>query len=96
MISILSWERNGQTLILIGNLNRDTLKFFWQKRNQLLKNIKIINISKLSYIDSAGLAMFIRLKSEQKIENKLIFKGNNKRFKMLIKLYKIFNFIKFN
>ncbi|MGP1931386.1 MAG: lipid asymmetry maintenance protein MlaB [Arsenophonus sp. ET-YP4-MAG3] len=93
MIPILSWEKIDQTLILKGKLDHDTLIVFWQHRNKILKGINIINISKLYHIDSTGLAMFVRLKSEQQLENKLIFNGISKRFKTLIKLYKLENFI---
>ncbi|MGP1939425.1 MAG: lipid asymmetry maintenance protein MlaB [Arsenophonus sp. ET-DL9-MAG3] len=93
MIHILSWEKIDQTLILIGKLDHNTLTTFWQQRNQILKDINIINISKLYHIDSSGLAMFVRLKSEQQSENKLIFNGISKRFETLIKLYKLESFI---
>lgn len=93
MIPMLTWEQKGQMLILTGELNRDTLPTFWQQRNQLLKGINAINVSQLSHIDSTGLAMFIRLKSEQQSENKWVFEGISERFKTLIRLYKLEDFM---
>lgn len=90
---MLTWEQNGKTLILTGELDRDTLSAFWQQRNQLLKGINSINVSQLSHIDSTGLAMFVRLKSEQQSENKLVFEGISERFKTLIRLYKLESFM---
>lgn len=90
---MLTWEQNGKTLILTGELDRDTLPAFWQQRNQLLKGINSINVSQLSHIDSTGLAMFVRLKSEQQSENKLVFEGISERFKTLIRLYKLESFM---
>lgn len=93
MIPILTWEQKGQMLILTGELDRDTLPTFWQQRNQLLKGVNAINVSQLSHIDSTGLAMFIRLKSEQQSENKWVFEGISERFKTLIRLYKLEDFM---
>lgn len=90
---MLTWEQDGKTLILTGELNRDTLPAFWQQRDQLLKGINAINVSRLSHIDSTGLAMFVRLKSEQQSENKLVFEGISERFKTLIGLYKLESFM---
>ena len=93
MIPMLTWQQNGQSLILIGELNRNTLPVFWQQRNQLLKGINSINVSQLSHIDSTGLAMFVRLKSERQSDNKLVFEGISERFKTLIRLYKLEDFM---
>lgn len=90
---MLTWEQKGQMLILTGELDRDTLPAFWQQRNRLLKGINAINVSQLCHIDSTGLAMFIRLKSEQQSENKWVFEGISERFKTLIRLYKLEDFM---
>lgn len=37
--------------------------------------------------------MFIRLKSEQQSENKWVFEGISERFKTLIRLYKLEDFM---
>lgn len=93
MIPMLTWQQNGQTLILTGELDRDTLPAFCQQRQQLLKGINVINVSQLSHIDSTGLAMFVRLKSEQQSGNKWVLEGISERFKTLIRLYKVENFM---
>lgn len=90
---MLTWEQKGQILILTGELDRDTPPTFWQQRNQLLKGINTINVSQLSHIDSTGLAIFIRLKSEQQSENKWVFEDISERFKTLIRLYKLEDFM---
>ncbi|HGJ5876843.1 MAG TPA: lipid asymmetry maintenance protein MlaB [Arsenophonus sp.] len=55
--------------------------------------INSINVSQLSHIDSTGLTMFVRLKSEQQSDNKLVFEGISERFKTLIRLYKLEDFM---
>ncbi|WMY97086.1 MAG: lipid asymmetry maintenance protein MlaB [Arsenophonus sp.] len=87
---MLTWKKNNTTLILKGILNRDTLIFFWKQKNELLKDINTINLSLLSHIDSAGLAMLIRLKEKK---NKLLINGISEYLKILIKMYKLENFM---
>ncbi|WMY95519.1 MAG: lipid asymmetry maintenance protein MlaB [Arsenophonus sp.] len=90
---MLTWQTNNTTLILKGILNRDTLMFFWKKKNELLKDINTINLSLLSHIDSAGLAMLVRLKAKKKFENKLLINGISENLKTLIRLYKLEDFM---
>ncbi|WMY96475.1 MAG: lipid asymmetry maintenance protein MlaB [Arsenophonus sp.] len=90
---MLTWKKNNTTLILKGILNRDTLIFFWKQKNELLKDINTINLSLLSYIDSAGLAMLIRLKAKKEFKNKLLIDGISENLETLIRLYKLENFM---
>ncbi|WP_348666620.1 lipid asymmetry maintenance protein MlaB [Arsenophonus symbiont of Ornithomya chloropus] len=93
MKSMLSWQKNNTTLILKGILNRDTLMFFWKQKNELLKDINAINVSLLSHVDSAGLAMLVRLKTKKQFKNKLLIEGISENLKTLIILYKLEDFI---
>ncbi|OCA54921.1 lipid asymmetry maintenance protein MlaB [Photorhabdus namnaonensis] len=84
----LIWEKTGQTLILKGALDRDSLLPLWQQKEKLLADIDSINVSKLEYVDSTGLALLVRFKHHmQKRGDKLHFSGIDERLNTLITLY---------
>ncbi|MBS9430032.1 MULTISPECIES: lipid asymmetry maintenance protein MlaB [Photorhabdus] len=84
----LIWEKTGQTLILKGTLDRDSLLPLWQQKEKLLADIDSINVSQLEYVDSTGLALLVRFKHHmQKRGDKLRFSGIDERLNTLITLY---------
>ncbi|KGM28120.1 anti-sigma B factor antagonist [Photorhabdus luminescens] len=84
----LIWEKTGQTLILKGTLDRDSLLPLWQQKEKLLADIDSINVSQLEYVDSTGLALLVRFKHHmQKRGDKLRFFGIDERLNTLITLY---------
>ncbi|EYU16701.1 lipid asymmetry maintenance protein MlaB [Photorhabdus aegyptia] len=84
----LIWEKTGQTLILKGTLDRDSLLPLWQQKEKLLADIDSINVSQLGYVDSTGLALLVRFKHHmQKRGDKLRFSGIDERLNTLITLY---------
>ncbi|NDL00027.1 MULTISPECIES: lipid asymmetry maintenance protein MlaB [Photorhabdus] len=88
MAESLIWEKIGQTLILKGTLDRNSLLPLWQQKEKLLADIDSINVSQLEYVDSTGLALLVRFKHHmQKRGDKLRFSGIDERLNTLIKLY---------
>lgn len=95
MSTLLSWEKKEQTLFFQGTLDRETLLPVWQQRQSLLADINIIDIAKLSHIDSTGLALFVHLKAQMEVKNRqLIIQGASERFQTLITLYDLDNIMK--
>ncbi|WP_434525807.1 lipid asymmetry maintenance protein MlaB [Photorhabdus asymbiotica] len=84
----LSWEKAGQTLILKGILDRDSLLPLWQQKEKLLTNTSDINVSQLEHVDSTGLALLVRFKYHMQKEGvELLFSGVSERLSTLIMLY---------
>ncbi|AWK43617.1 lipid asymmetry maintenance protein MlaB [Photorhabdus laumondii subsp. laumondii] len=84
----LIWEKTGQTLILKGTLDRNSLLPLWQQKEKLLVEINDINVSQLEYVDSTGLALLVRFKHHMQMRgDKLRFSGIDERLNTLITLY---------
>ncbi|MDX7988583.1 lipid asymmetry maintenance protein MlaB [Xenorhabdus sp. 12] len=85
---IVSWEKTGSTLFLQGTLDRDSLLPLWQQKSSVLEDIVNIDVSQLSRVDSAGLALLVRLKGEfQQSGKALTFSNVGERLNTLIALY---------
>ncbi|MEQ4707831.1 lipid asymmetry maintenance protein MlaB [Providencia huaxiensis] len=88
MSQLLAWELNETTLYLIGTLDRDSLMSFWDKKNSSLEQVENIDVSGLKHVDSTGLAMLVRLKSELQAKNRsLNIIGVSDNLNTLIELY---------
>ncbi|WP_369308666.1 lipid asymmetry maintenance protein MlaB [Providencia rettgeri] len=88
MSHVLAWEKTGSTLHLTGSLDRDSLMSFWDKKSPLLEHIEKIDVSALTHVDSAGLAMLVRLKGEFKTKKQsLNIIGASDNLNTLIELY---------
>ncbi len=86
--NMVDWEKAGNTLLLKGSLDRDSLLSLWQQKENALAGIDIIDVSSLSRVDSAGLALFVRLKEAYQQRGKtLTFSGVSERLNTLITLY---------
>ncbi|WP_333987424.1 lipid asymmetry maintenance protein MlaB [Providencia huaxiensis] len=88
MSQLLAWELNKTTLYLTGTLDRDSLMSFWDKKNSSLEQVENIDVSGLKHVDSTGLAMLVRLKSELQAKNRsLNIIGVSDNLNTLIELY---------
>lgn len=88
MSQLLAWELNETTLYLTGTLDRDSLMSFWDKKNSSLEQVENIDVSGLKHVDSTGLAMLVRLKSELQARNRsLNIIGVSDNLNTLIELY---------
>lgn len=86
MTAALTWEKQGETLALKGELDRDTLLSFWNARQQPMGAVQTVDVSGLSHVDSAGLAMLVRLRGERP-EAPFVLSGVSANLQMLMSLY---------
>ncbi|MBW5405442.1 lipid asymmetry maintenance protein MlaB [Morganella morganii] len=86
MAAALTWEKQGDTLALKGELDRDTLLSFWNARQQQMNAVQTVDVSGLSHVDSAGLAMLVRLRGERP-EAPFVLSGVSANLQMLMSLY---------
>lgn len=86
MTAALTWEKQGETLALKGELDRDTLLSFWNARQQQMGAVQTVDVSGLSHVDSAGLAMLVRLRGERP-EAPFVLSGVSANLQMLMSLY---------
>ncbi|MEN3261686.1 lipid asymmetry maintenance protein MlaB [Sodalis endosymbiont of Spalangia cameroni] len=90
MADELSWHAQGQTLILRGELDRDTLPTLWQQRQGLLDGIRFLDVSGLKRVDSAGVALMLHFYHQQQQRGAtLALTGVTDRLRTLIALYKL-------
>ncbi|UYU32366.1 lipid asymmetry maintenance protein MlaB [Siccibacter colletis] len=61
MSQALSWAREETRLILRGELENDTLLPLWDVREQVSAGVTTLDLSGLTRVDTAGLALIIHL-----------------------------------
>ena len=61
MAEQLSWTRDGERLSLHGELDQDFLVPLWDARNDATQGVSVIDLSGLSRVDTAGLALLVHL-----------------------------------
>ncbi len=89
-IATLNYQEQGTTLILQGELDRETLLPLWQQRDVLLLDKINIDVSQLKHVDSSGLALLVHLHEQQRLRGiKLIISGINDKLYTLIVLYNL-------
>ncbi|NIL24724.1 lipid asymmetry maintenance protein MlaB [Yersinia mollaretii] len=90
MANELSWQSQQETLVLQGELDRETLLPLWQQREALLADKTHIDVSQLQRVDSSGLALLVHfreLRSQQ--GGSLTIIGVSDRLSTLIELYNL-------
>ena len=86
----LSWQSQQETLVLQGELDRETLLPLWQQRETLLADKTHIDVSQLQRVDSSGQALLVHfreLRSKQGVS--LTITGVSDRLSTLIELYNL-------
>ncbi|ATA25630.1 anti-sigma B factor antagonist [Brenneria goodwinii] len=90
MDNALSWQSQQATLVLAGGLDRETLLPLWQQREMLLADKTTLDVSGLSRVDSAGLALLIHFYYQRSLNGgELRIIGAGDRLKTLIALYNL-------
>lgn len=91
----LRWNTEERVLHLSGELNHETLADLWQQREVVMQDIKVINVSALQRVDSAGLALLIYLQQQPGRDGSLPYlKGVSNKLLSLITLYNLQGIIK--
>ncbi len=60
----LSWSREGETLLLSGELDQDFLNPLWDARDQAMRGVSRIDLQGISRVDTAGIALLVHLIAE--------------------------------
>ncbi len=89
MSEMLTWQRRESVLSLQGELVHSSLLPLWQQRQQILSGIECIDLTHLSRVDSAGLALLVHLKAISMVEKKFSFSGITPPLQSLISLYNL-------
>lgn len=86
----LSWKREGCTLILAGELDGNTVEPLWQARAEAMSGVQAFELSGLTRVDTAGLALLIHLVAfARKQGSEVILQGASDRLQTLVKLYNL-------
>ena len=64
----LSWAREGERLVLQGELDQDVLNPLWNARQDAMKGTTCIDLRAVSRVDTAGVALLIHLIAQGKIQ----------------------------
>ncbi|MBE1253243.1 lipid asymmetry maintenance protein MlaB [Enterobacter cloacae] len=57
----LSWSREGEALTLSGELDQDLLNPLWDKRHEAMQGVTLIDLSHVTRVDTAGIALLAHL-----------------------------------
>ncbi len=90
MSDLLRWQRSADTLVLSGRLDRDTLLTLWQQRETVMQNVKVVDVTALERVDSAGLALLVHLREIVRAQGVTpLFTGITDKLHSLITLYNL-------
>ncbi|CAI6192581.1 phospholipid-binding protein MlaC [Escherichia coli] len=90
MSESLSWMQTGDTLALSGELDQDVLLPLWEMREEAVKGITCIDLSRVSRVDTGGLALLLHLIDLAKKQgNNVTLQGVNDKVYTLAKLYNL-------
>lgn len=86
----LQWQQQATALRLSGKLDHESLLPLWNQRNTLMQGISEIDLSGLSRVDSAGLALLVHLQDIVRRQGShLEFNGIPDKLQSLIALYNL-------
>ncbi|MDE7590422.1 lipid asymmetry maintenance protein MlaB [Enterobacter bugandensis] len=57
----LRWSREGKTLRLSGELDQDLLNPLWDKRQEAMQGVTLIDLTDVTRVDTAGVALLAHL-----------------------------------
>ena len=81
MTQSLTWAREGDKLVLKGELDQDVLNPLWDARVEAMKGVTCIDLSQVSRVDTGGLALLLHLIDQGKQQgNSVSLSGVNERF----------------
>ena len=72
MMSQLSWSREGETLLLTGELDQDYLNSLWDARHEAMQGVSCIDLGSISRVDTAGVALLVHLVATGKGQGKQV------------------------
>ncbi|EOT1170464.1 lipid asymmetry maintenance protein MlaB [Cronobacter dublinensis] len=90
MSAELHWERQASQLRLRGTLDRETLMPLWEQRQSAPDGVQRIDLSGLTRVDTAGLALLVQLVAlAQTGGRRVALDGMSENLTTLAKLYNL-------
>ena len=90
MTQPLSWVRDGEKLLLSGELDQDFLNPLWEARDQTMQGITCIDLHAISRVDTAGIALLAHLVATGKKQGQQVsLAGASDNVITLAKLYNL-------
>ncbi|MDY1037934.1 lipid asymmetry maintenance protein MlaB [Enterobacteriaceae bacterium RIT714] len=90
MTQQFSWAREGDKLLLSGELDQDLLNPLWDARHDAMKGVTLIDLSSVSRVDTAGVALLVHLVAEGKNQGAAVtLSGVSENVLTLAKLYNL-------
>ena len=90
MTQSLAWAREGDKLLLVGELDQDVLNPLWDARVEAMEGVTCIDLSQVSRVDTGGLALLVHLIDQGKRQgNRVVLSGVNDKVYTLAKLYNL-------
>jgi Predicted NTP binding protein (contains STAS domain) len=90
MSGSLRWVREDNLLRLVGELDQDFLVPLWEARGEATQGVDTLDLSLVSRVDTAGVALLIHLISLIKRQGqKVNLIGVNEKTKTLVQLYNL-------
>ena len=72
MTQPLSWIRDGEKLLLSGELDQDYLNPLWDARHEAMQGVSCIDLGGISRVDTAGVALLVHLVATGKGQGKQV------------------------
>lgn len=86
----LSWIRAGESLLLSGELDQDYLNPLWDARHDAMQGVSCIDLSGVSRVDTAGVALLVHLVATGKQQGKQVtLSGVSDNVMTLAQLYNL-------
>ncbi len=90
MTQQLTWTREGERLSLQGELDQDVLNPLWEARVQAMQGVSVIDLSALSRVDTAGVALLVHLIAEARQQGQsVMLAGVSDKVATLAQLYNL-------
>lgn len=90
MLPQLSWAREGETLLLSGELDQDFLNPLWDARHEAMQGVSCIDLGGVIRVDTAGVALLVHLVATGKQQGrKVSLSGASDNVITLAQLYNL-------
>lgn len=90
MMPQLHWVREGERLVLQGELDQDVLNPLWEARQEAMSGVRCIDLRSVTRVDTAGVALLIHLIEQGKKQNLAVsLEGVSENLRTLAALYNL-------
>ncbi|MGL4725811.1 MAG: lipid asymmetry maintenance protein MlaB [Scandinavium sp.] len=90
MADSLRWTREAGQLRLQGELDQDFLVPLWEAREEATQGVDTIDLSQISRVDTAGVALLIHLAALIRAQGKQVnIVGKSEKMNTLVQLYNL-------